>query len=193
AAVAVTLLAACGSNDNSSSNTGGNTGGGASALQGRGPITFATGKDTSGNLDNQVNTWNSSHPNEKARIIELPESADDQRARMIENAQTQSDAFTILNLDVVWTAEFAANRWILALPKDQFDTSKFLQPTVDSASYRDKLYAVPSTSDGGLLYYRKDLLDKARISAAPTTWAELKADCQKVQALPEGKKAGCYA
>jgi multiple sugar transport system substrate-binding protein len=190
AVIAASLLAACSSNDNSS--TGGNTGG-SSALEGRGPITFATGKDTSGNLQNQINTWNSSHPNEQARVIELPESADQQRAQMIQNAQTKSDAYTILNLDVVWTAEFAANRWILELPKDQFQMEKFLAPTVDSASYRDKLYGVPSTSDGGLLYYRKDLLDKAGITGPPTTMAELKSDCQKVQALPEGKKVGCYA
>src|SRR5215475_15736638 len=190
AVVAASLLAACSSNDNSG--TGGNTGG-ASALEGRGPITFATGKDTSGNLQNQINTWNSAHPNEKATVYELPESADEQRNRMVENAQTKSDTYTILNLDVVWTAEFAANRWVLELPKEQFDVSKFLPPTVDSATYRDKLYGVPSTSDGGLLYYRKDLLDKAGIAAAPGTMAELQADCEKVQALPEGKKIGCYA
>jgi len=191
AAVAVTLLAACGSNDNKG-NTGGN-GGTAAAPQGRGPITFATGKDTSGNLQNQINTWNAAHPNEKASVYELPESADQQRSQMIANAQAKSDAYTILNLDVVWTAEFAANRWIDEIDKSQFDLSKFLAPTVDSGSYRGKLYAVPSTSDGGLLYYRKDLLDKAGISAAPATWAELKTDCQKVQAMPEGKNVGCYA
>jgi multiple sugar transport system substrate-binding protein len=82
---------------------------------------------------------------------------------------------------------------VVELPKDQFDVSKFLAPTVDSATYRDKLYGVPATSDGGLLYYRKDLLDKAGITGPPTTMAELKSDCQKVQALPEAKKIGCYA
>jgi multiple sugar transport system substrate-binding protein len=193
AAVVAALVAACGSSDNGGSSGGGGGSGGSSALEGRGPITFATGKDTSGNLQHQVDTWNSGHPNEKASVIELPESADGQRQAMIQNAQTKSDAYTILNLDVVWTAEFAANKWVLELPKDQFDISAFLPPTVDSASYRDKLYAIPSASDSGLLYYRKDLLDKAGITKPPTTWAELKSDCQKVQATPDGKKVGCYA
>src|SRR5206468_11749983 len=119
AAVAVALVAACGSSGNSGG--GGNTGGGATALEGRGPITMATGKDTSGNLQHQIDTWNAAHPTEKASVIELPESADGQRQAMIQNAQTKSDAYTILNLDVVWTAEFAANKWVLELPKDQFD------------------------------------------------------------------------
>jgi multiple sugar transport system substrate-binding protein len=184
------LASACGGDDGSKSDTGGAAAG---ALEGRGPITFATGKDTSGNLGAQVAAWNSQHPDQKVTVSELPESADAQRTQMIQNAQAKSDTFTVLNLDVVWTAEFAANRWITPLPEDKFpDLGKLLPSTVDTAKYRDKLYAVPVTSDGGLLYYRKDLLDKAGVKP-PTTWAEMKAACDKIKALPEGKTIGCYA
>lgn len=185
----VLLASACGGDEGDG---GGSTGG--TALEGRGPITFATGKDTSGNLTSQVAAWNSQHPEEKVTVSELPESADQQRERMIQNAQTQSESFGVLNLDVVWTAEFAANRWVVELPQDQFpDLGKLIPATVDTAKYRDKLYAVPVTSDGGLLYYRKDLLDKAGVTTAPKTSAEMVAACQKVQAIPEGKGIGCYA
>ncbi|MBC6460908.1 ABC transporter substrate-binding protein [Actinomadura sp. HBU206391] len=184
-------LAACG---------GGDDGGGGTAkqtteaqLSGRGPITFVSGKDTSGNMQKQVDAWNKDHPNEQARIIELPESADQQRQQMIQNAQTKSDAYTVLNLDVVWTAEFAANRWLVELPKSQFDLTGFLKPTVSTGQYRDRLYAVPSTSDGGLLYYRKDLLDAAGVAAPPKTWDELWAACDKVKKTSEGKGVSCYA
>ncbi|TCO43910.1 multiple sugar transport system substrate-binding protein [Kribbella antiqua] len=186
----VLLASACGGGDDGGSGDSGSSGG---ALEGRGPITFATGKDTSGNLTNQVAAWNSQHPDEKVTVAELPESADQQRAQMISNAQNKSDAFSVLNLDVVWTAEFAANRWVTQLPEDQFpDLGKLLPSTLDTAKYRDKLYAVPVTSDGGLLYYRKDLLAKAGVKP-PTTWAEMVTDCQKVKALPEAKSIGCYA
>ncbi|MGW1340184.1 ABC transporter substrate-binding protein [Kribbella sp. NPDC002412] len=185
----VLLASACGGDDGSGGDSG-STGG---ALEGRGPINFATGKDTSGNLTNQVNAWNSQHPDEKVTVTELPESADQQRAQMISNAQIKSDAFSVLNLDVVWTAEFAANRWITELPQDQFpDLGKLLPSTLDTAKYKDKLYAVPVTSDGGLLYYRKDLLDKAGVQP-PKTWTEMQAACDKVKALPEAKSASCYA
>jgi trehalose/maltose transport system substrate-binding protein len=188
-AAAAVVLAGCG--DDSSS--GGDSGGAAPKLDGRGPITFATGKDTSGNMQKLVDKWNSDHPDEKVTITELPESADDQRQQMVQNAQVKSDAYTVLNLDVVWTAEFAANRWVVELPKDQFDLDNFLKPAVDTATYVDKLYAVPVYSDGGLLYYRKDLLTKAGVTEAPKTWDEMSAACKKVQALPEGKGIGCYA
>jgi multiple sugar transport system substrate-binding protein len=184
------LVSACGGDDGSGDDSG-STGG--AALEGRGPINFATGKDTSGNLTNQVAAWNSQHPDEKVTVTELPESADQQRAQMISNAQIKSDAFSVLNLDVVWTAEFAANRWITELPEDQFpDLGKLLPSTLDTAKYKDKLYAVPVTSDGGLLYYRKDLLDKAGVQP-PKTWTEMQAACDKVKALPEAKSASCYA
>ena len=189
---AAALLAACGNDSNSTSGSGNNSGsgGGAPALTGEGDFTFATGKDTSGNMQKLVDEWNASHANEQVRIIELPESADAQRQQMVQNAQVKSDAYTILNLDVVWTAEFAANRWVVELPADQFELDKFLQPAIKTAQYRDKLYAAPVYSDGGLLYYRKDLLDAAG-QKPPKTWAELTTACQAVKATQPA--IGCYA
>lgn len=188
-AVAAVVLAGCG--DSGSESPGGSAQAG--ELTGRGPIKFATGKDTSGNMQKLVDEWNSEHPDEKVTITELPESADDQRDAMIRNAQAESKEFTILNLDVVWTAEFAANRWVVELPQDQFDLDKFLEPAVNTAKYRDKLYAVPVYSDGGMLYYRKDLLDAAGVTEAPKTWDEMKAACDKVKAIPANASLGCYA
>jgi len=163
----------------------------AGKLEGKGEIKFVTGKDTSGFLAKQIEAWNKDHPSEKASVIELPEEADAQRQQMVQNARTKSKEFTVLNLDVVWTAEFAANGWIEQLPEDQFPLDKLLPPTVDTAKYFDKLYAVPVTSDGGLLYYRKDLLDKAGLKP-PTTWAEMETVCKKLIPAPN-PNLSCYA
>lgn len=179
---ALVVVAACGGGktDNGSGGAGGQ-------LSGRGPITLVQGKDTSGNVQNQINAWNSQHPKEQVRLIELPEDADAQRQQLVQNAQTKSSSYTVINLDVVWTSEFAANRWVTELPQTQFDTSKFLPSAVQTSQYRGRLYAVPWKTDAGLLYYRKDLLQQAGISAPPKTWAELTADCGKI------KGVGCYA
>jgi multiple sugar transport system substrate-binding protein len=180
------LVAGCGDDDAGTPGGGGTDGG----LEGRGEIALATGKDTSGNLQKLVDAWNADHPDEKVKIVELPESADGQRQQMVQNAQVKSDAFSILNLDVVWTAEFAANRWVAELPEADFELDKFLEPAVSTAKYRDKLYAVPSASDGGMLYYRKDLLDAAGLKP-PTTWEEMAQTCQTVLASNPGLT--CYA
>jgi multiple sugar transport system substrate-binding protein len=166
---------------------------GAVDLTKQGDIEYWAGKDTSGNLPKVVAQFNAQHPNGKVTFHELPDAADQQQQQMIQNTQIKNPKMAVLSVDVVWTAQFAANGYILPLPADQFPTEGFLKATVDSATYFNKLYAYPFNSDGGLLYYRKDLLDKAGISNPPTTWDEMKSDCDKVQALPEGKSVDCFA
>ena len=154
-----------------------------------GPITYAQGKDTSGNLKAQIDQWNKENPNEQVTFRELSDNADEQRAEMIKRAQAKSGEFTVMSVDVVWTSEFAANGWLTELPADKFNTTGFLKAAVDSATYFNKLYAMPSSSDGALLYYRKDLLDKAGVQP-PTTWDELQQACDKV--LPGQSGMSCY-
>jgi multiple sugar transport system substrate-binding protein len=182
---AALALSACGGG----SDTGGG-GTGPAKLEGTGPITLVTGKDTSGNMAKQVATWNAAHPGETVKIIELPESADAQRQQMVQSAQAKSPTYSVLNLDVIWTAEFAANGWIEQLNPADFPLDKMLAPTVDTGKYFNRQYAIPIYSDGGMLYYRKDLLDAAGVQP-PKTWAELQAACGKVQAKNKG--IGCYA
>jgi ABC-type glycerol-3-phosphate transport system substrate-binding protein len=55
-----------------------------------------------------------------------------------------------------------------------------------------KLYAYPRTSNGGLLFYRKDLLDKYNLQP-PTTFDERKAACDTITAGEKDSKLGCYA
>jgi multiple sugar transport system substrate-binding protein len=191
-AITALVLTACGSDDGGGG--GGGTTGGAAALEGVGPITLVQGKDTTkgGVVQQILDAWNAEHPKEKATLIELPESADQQRAQMIQNAQSKSDAYDLISVDNVWTAEFAANRYIVALPQDQFPMAEFVEPVINSAKYLDKLYAIPQSSDGGMLYYRTDLLKAAGIAEAPKTWSEMLDACKKIQATPQGKGVPCY-
>ena len=189
AATTALLVSACGGSSGSSGSQGAST-----ALDGVGPITLVQGKDTSNFVQSQLDKWNAAHPDQKVTLIELPEDADAQRQQMIQNANAKSDAYSVLAVDNVWTAEFAANRYIVELPADQFpNTQQFLPPVIDSAKYKDKLYAVPYASDGGLLYYRTDLLQAAGIAAPPKTWQEMIDDCTKIKATPQGASVNCYA
>lgn len=187
ATLAALVLASCAS-------TGGEEpAAGVGQFEGRGPITYVAGKDTTGTVNKVLAEWNADHPDEKVTFIELPSDPDSQRQQMIQNAETKSDAYTVLALDNVWTSEFAANRWIDELPADQFALDAMLPPVVETAKYRDKLYAAPDSSDGGLLYYRTDLLKKAGIDKPPATFAELEADCEKILRLPEADGMSCFA
>ncbi|MGP3914570.1 ABC transporter substrate-binding protein [Nonomuraea sp. 10N515B] len=156
--------------------TAGEEGGGETDTGGTGPITFATGRDTTAYLQPLLDRWNQAHPAEKVTLLELPEAADEQRAQMVANLQAQSNRYDVLGLDVVWTAEFAENGWIIPLERGLFPLDRFLPPVVETAIYKDKLWAVPYTSNAGLLYYRTDLVKKP-----PRTWVELRDQSREIR------------
>ncbi len=162
-AAGLLLTAACSS---------GSASGGAPPTNGIGPITFAIGKDNSGWLQGVIAGWNERYPDQKVTLLLLPEASNDQLAQLVANLQAKSDEYDVIDMDVIWTAEFASNGWIIPLPGSQFPLSKFLKPAVDTAMYQGRLYAVPDYSNADLLYYRKDILAKAGVQP-PKTWAQL--------------------
>ncbi|HEY1005003.1 MAG TPA: ABC transporter substrate-binding protein, partial [Streptosporangiaceae bacterium] len=164
-AAGLMLLAGCNADRASS-------GGSAPPTNGIGPITFAIGKDNSGWLQGVITGWNQGHPSQKVTLLLLPRASNGQLAQLVANLQAKSDLYDVIDMDVIWTAEFASNGWIIPLPQSQFPLGDFLKPAVDSARYQGRLYAVPDYSNADLLYYRKDILAKAG-KQPPRTWAQL--------------------
>jgi multiple sugar transport system substrate-binding protein len=144
----------------------------ASAISGTGPITFATGKVASGYVRPLIDAWNAAHPGQKVTPIYLPDDADDQYAQLVTNLQAHSSVYDVMSLDVTWTAEFASSDWITPISTRAVPLGQFLRPAVDTATYQGHLYAIPFTSNAGLLYYRKDIL-AANDDSPPGTWAQL--------------------
>jgi multiple sugar transport system substrate-binding protein len=178
AAVAtVVLLAGCGGGGGGGESTEGTTA--------RGPITYVQGKDNTNTIRPLLEKWNAAHPNEKATFKEQSESADAQHDDLVQHFQAKDASYDVTSVDVVWTAEFAAKGWLQPL-KDSFqlDTSKLLPATVKTATYNNTLYAAPVTSDGGMLYYRKDL-----VPTPPKTWDEMISMCS----IAKKNNIGCYA
>lgn len=138
----------------------------------RGPMTLVTAGDLTDYLSPLLDDWNDGHPGERVTLVELPDSADETRAQMISELRSGSNRFDVLNIDVAWTSEFAAAGWISPLERDRFPLDTFLRPVVDTATFDGRLYAVPYVTNAGLLYYRKDILDREG-EKPPRTWAEL--------------------
>jgi multiple sugar transport system substrate-binding protein len=178
-ALAVSSLVACSS-----------SGGGGGSNTGHGAITFVTGKDNSGTWPVLAARWNKLHPDEKVTVKQQSDQADQQLSDLEQHFQAKDSGYDVVTVDVVWTAEFAAKGWIVPLTgKFSLDTSPLLPATVKAATYNGTLYAAPFASDGGLLYYRKDI-----VPTPPKTWDEMIADCKgKTSPTITGPKPGCYA
>jgi multiple sugar transport system substrate-binding protein len=148
-------------------------GGSTPSTDGIGPITFAIGQDDSTWVQGVIGGWNKHYPGQKVTLLELPQAANDQLAQLVADLQAKSDLYDVIDMDVIWTAEFASNGWIMPLPARKFPELKdFLKPAVATATYQGRLYAIPDYSNADLLYYRADILAKAGKSP-PRTWAQL--------------------
>ncbi|MGW6456199.1 ABC transporter substrate-binding protein [Streptomyces sp. NPDC055078] len=155
---------------------------------GRGPLTIATGRDLTGYLRDVLEGWNRTHPGEEARLVELPEAADEVHAQMQDSLRAGS-RFDILNIDVAWTAEFAGRGWIAPVDPRGLPLDRLLPSVIDTATYGGRLYAVPYVTNAGLLFYRKDILDREGVRP-PRTWNEL---AEVASSLSRKYRMGGYA
>ncbi|OUC97034.1 extracellular solute-binding protein [Streptomyces swartbergensis] len=147
-------------------------------------IVVASGQDVTGKngiRQQLIDAWNAKEGEHgyRARLVELPGSADQQRSQLLGALQSGSAEYDVVNLDVTWIPEFAEADLIRPLSDSAVEDPEDLIESVDSTSYWDGTrYAVPFNSDAGLLYYRKDHLVKASASRTDlgddVTWGELR-------------------
>ena len=144
------------------------------------------------NLTDQrlVQSFNAQHPSGKVTFHSMTSS---DRPTIIQKMQSTDSKMSVVAIDSSWTPELTDNGSLAPLPADLFPSEDLLPVAAESGTSHGTMYAYPSTVDVGLLYYRKDLLGKARISHPPTTWDELETDCDKVLSKPAGNDMGCYA
>ena len=112
----------------------------------------------------------------------IPSDADSQREQFVRRLAAHDDGMDVLGMDVTWTAEFAEAGWIRELTgqKKEEATAGVLQPPVDTATWKNKLYAIPRSTNVQLLWYRKSLVPNP-----PKTWAQVVAISKKLKT--EGK------
>jgi multiple sugar transport system substrate-binding protein len=109
-----------------------------------------------------------------------PDAADQRHQLYVQWLNARAPEPDVLQLDVVWTAEFAGAGWILPLDGFGPDVSDFVPAVLDAARWRGRLFAVPWFVDVGLLYWRTDLM-----AAAPRSLAELRTQASRLS--DEGK------
>ncbi|MBY8874899.1 sugar ABC transporter substrate-binding protein [Micromonospora sp. PLK6-60] len=86
---------------------------------------------------------------------------------------------------------FAKNKYLADLSEHvksskDWDFDDFQSGPVEATTYEDKTVGVPIITEQEVLYYRKDLLAKAGLSAPPKTLDELKAAAAKIKAAEPG-------
>jgi multiple sugar transport system substrate-binding protein len=119
-------------------------------------------------LARQLSRFNAEHPGIRVVRRDTPDAADQRHQLYVQWLNAGASDPDILQLDVVWTPEFAAAGWILPLDRFRPDTAAFFPSTIVANQWRDSLFALPWFVDVGMLYWRTDL-----VPAAPATLGEL--------------------
>ncbi len=184
AGIATTALfvAACGSSNDSGG--GGSTSAGGTTVKGakvidpnsmnnppKGTVKYCQGKDTTGDAKAKVKLFNEKYGAQgyKATLIQFPASADQQRTQFIQRQQAKSDDCDVFSSDVIWTAEFASQKWLYDMtPYIDKARSKYIAAPLQTVHYGGKYWGVPFVSDAGFIFYRTDKGIKP-----PTTWQQV--------------------
>ncbi len=143
-------------------------------------LIVASGSKTSPSyavLAKQAERYMQMHPNIEIKIQEMPWSSTLQHDMYATWLSGQLPYPDILRLDIIWPPEFASAGWVI--PLDEYieaagiDLSDFLPGPINGVTWQGKIYAIPYFTDAGLLYYRKDLLEKYGFEP-PETFQDLK-------------------
>jgi multiple sugar transport system substrate-binding protein len=124
-------------------------------------ITFpgsAVGKEAE-LLGRQLERFMQEHPDIRVVQRKTPDAADQRHQLYVQWLNARASEPDILQLDVIWTPEFAAAGWLLPLDRFHPEAEDFFPATIRANRWEGRLYALPWFVDVGMLYWRTDLLD----------------------------------
>jgi trehalose/maltose transport system substrate-binding protein len=120
----------------------------------------------------------------EVKLFTIPNSTTDILALFRQMFAAKSADLDVVNVDVVWPGVIKDH--LLDLKKYSKGAEKEHFPAIVANNTADgKLLAMPWFTDAGLLFYRKDLVEKYG-AKAPTTWEDLAATAKKIQ---DGERA----
>jgi trehalose/maltose transport system substrate-binding protein len=115
----------------------------------------------------------------QVRLVPVPNSASERLALFQQILAAHAVDIDVFQLDVVWSGILAAH--LVDLAPFAGDALRDQMPAIlAGAKAHGKLVALPWYADVGVLYYRKDLLEKHHASV-PQTWGELADTARRIQ------------
>lgn len=123
--------------------------------------------------------WASATGNE-VEVVSTPNSATERLALYQQILAAGSGDIDVFQIDVIWPGILAPHLIDLAplVPQEEIDAH--FPAIVENNTVDGRLVAMPWFTDAGLLYYRKDLLEKHG-AQPPSTWDELASIAKDIQ------------
>jgi multiple sugar transport system substrate-binding protein len=105
----------------------------------------------------QIDRFVAAHPGLTIEIRSTPDAADQRHLLYVQWLNAWAEDPDVLQLDVIWTPEFAAAGWILPIDERVTDPGDFFEAPLAANRWNGRLYALPWFVDVGMIYRRTDL------------------------------------
>jgi trehalose/maltose transport system substrate-binding protein len=121
-------------------------------------------------------------------LVPGPPSSTERYSQYQRTFQGQSADIDVMMIDVIWPAALAA--FLVDLGPKLGDLARQnVEGIITNNTVDGKLVGMPWFGDFGILYYRKDLLQKYNIAAPPKTWQELQQAATTIAQGEQGANA----
>ena len=109
-------------------------------------------------IGRQLERFRLGHPGLRVELRATPDAADHRHQLYVQWLNAHATDPDVLQLDVVWTPEFAAAGWIARLDRFQPEIGDFFPAAVAASRWNGILFALPWFIDVGMLYWRSDIV-----------------------------------
>ena len=127
-------------------------------------------------LAREVTRFERANPTINVRVQHTPDDATQRHQLFVQWLNARAGDPDVLQLDVVWTPEFAAAGWVLSLDRWHPAAGDFFPSTIAANTWAGSLFAIPWWMDIGMLYWRTDLF-----RAPPASMDEMVADMERAR------------
>jgi trehalose/maltose transport system substrate-binding protein len=135
-------------------------------------------------MKEMVEAWAKKTGN-RVEYIDSPADTNDRLALYQQYWAAKSPDVDVYMIDVIWPGIVAPHALDLKQYFTEAELKEFFPRIVQNNTIKGKLTSIPFFTDAGILYYRKDLLEKYGYKNPPRTWAELE---QMAKRVMEGER-----
>ena len=147
-----------------------------------GTVTYCTGEDTVTSSDGRtqhraaVAAFNARFGSDvHANLRQFSDDASQQYAQITQLLREHSGDCDVIYADVVWSADFAHNKWLYDLTPyaPRSSLKRYVDAMQEAVVYRDRVWGVPKQADAAVLYY-----NTSSVRRPPRTWQDLYAQAK---------------
>ena len=128
----------------------------------------------------------------KVEYISRPQDASATLQQFQQYWAAKSPDIDVYMVDVIWQGILAPHAVDMKKYFKEDEIARFFPRIVENNTVGGRLVSIPYFTDAGMLYYRKDLLEKYGYKEAPKTWEELTEMAKKIQEGERGAGKGDF-